>query len=51
MEGGGPGVLEEVAGVRVVIDCYLLLGGCVLAYAAVTEACEWLVTWLDGDDE
>jgi hypothetical protein len=39
--------------VRTVIDAYLLLGCCVLAYAAVDEACGWLVKRFfdDGEDD
>lgn len=37
---------------RTIVECYLLLFGCVLAYAAVDEVCAWIVTWMDsrGDD-
>ena len=30
---------------------YLTGAGVLLAFAAVDEACGWLLTWLDGDDE
>lgn len=52
MEKGSAGVLAEVGSltVRALLDAYLLLGGCVLAFAAVDEACGWLCRFL-GDDE